>query len=1489
MLEYTVRCWLVSNMERLLDADSKLGLEGKDLLQFISEQQSIEREERQKEREERKWQAEERKLQMQIDADRDKQAAERRHELEMRQLELGAQRGNHSTGFDLAKSPKLPAFVDGKDELDSYLLRFERFATSNGWDESKWASSLSALLTGRALDVYSRLSDTAAKNYNTVKEALLKRYELTEEGYRTRFINFKPEEGESCDQCLVRLKNYFHKWVELSNTQKDFESVCDLIVKQQFIETCPRDVSVYLREKNLKSLDEVAEAADRYLLAHERRLTSPISSTDTKQVFKRERQLPRDSKKNNDTSSIQCYRCKGYGHLSKDCVNRNEGKYNSGVKCYNCGRLGHTVRMCRLPIRLAEKPTVKRVGAVVTKWNKSSSSQEGEISGACVVSPQRATRAEIESCIKDGELLLAGGKKIPLVHTACFQPSGSNMPTVKGKVGNTIVTTLRDTGCSGVVVKKEFVRDDQYTGKFCCMLLVDNTARTVPVAKIHIDTPFLTGEVEAQCLPDAIYDLVVGNVPGARAPDDPDPNWQESCAVVTRAMTKENKQCKPLKVPVNDNFIEVDKTKLVDMQRNDKSLDKYWSFKSPEVKGEREVIFLERGGVLYRQYTHPYINGGVPVKQIMVPKDLRHQVMTVAHDSITGGHMGIKKTTDRVLSNFYWPGIHGDITRFCRSCDICQRTVPKGKVTKVPLQKMPLIDTPFKRVAVDLVGPIQPPSENGYRYILTLVDYATRYPEAVPLKRIGTEDVAEALVDMYSRLGVPEEILHDMGTQFMSECMCEVSRLLGVRRMTTSPYHPICNGLVEKFNGVLKSMLKRLCSEQPKQWPRYINALLFAYREVPQESTGFAPFELMYGRTIRGPMHILRQLWTAESDEAEVRNSYQYVFELRERIEQTMNLAQAELQKSQQRYKHYYDRGAKVRKFKPGQLVLVLLPTDSNKLLMQWKGPFKIDRVIGTNDYKVEVKGSYKTYHANLLKEYVQRDSSDSVKSCCSLPTVSAASTAVIAYEETDSDDAIQSGDLLELNACVPKETIADVKFGENLSPEEEQEARSLVNEYSQLFTDIPGSTNIIQHRIHLTSDEPIRSKPYPVPYSVRESLKEDIQSMLRMGVIRESNSPYASPLVIVRKKDGSNRICIDYRKLNKVTVFDPEPMVTAGDVFQGLAGDKYFTKIDLSKGYWQVPVAEEDIPKTAFVTPDGTYEFLKMPFGMMNSGATFVRGIRKMLKGMNHVDSIIDDILIHTCLWLEHMDALRDLFERMTMASFTARPSKCIIATDKVDYIGHHINEGSVSPLADNIEKVRNAPRPKSKKEVRSFLGLTGFYREYIPNYAAIAVPLTDLTKKDAPTKVVWDEAQETAYRTLIQRITMRPILKLPDHEKPYIVRTDASDVGIAAVLMQEHNGELFPVSFASKKLSDREKAYSTIEKECLAIVWAVKKYIMYLYGTEFVLQTDHQPLMYVDRAKFINDRVMRWAMFLQNYRFRVESIKGSDNHGADFFSRVV
>ena len=294
------------------------------------------------------------------------------------------------------------------------------------------------------------------------------------------------------------------------------------------------------------------------------------------------------------------------------------------------------------------------------------------------------------------------------------------------------------------------------------------------------------------------------------------------------------------------------------------------------------------------------------------------------------------------------------------------------------------------------------------------------------------------------------------------------------------------------------------------------------------------------------------------------------------------------------------------------------------------------------------------------------------------------------------------------------------------------------------------------------------------------------------------------------------------------------------------------------------------------------------MPFGLVNAPAIFSRMMRILLQDVANVTNFIDDILIHTSTWAEHIKVLEQVLRRLKDAGLTARPTKCLIGYTKLEFLGHRVGQGLLEPLSEKVNKVQDAPRPKTKKQLRSFLGLTGYYRRFIPNYSAIAAPLTDKTKKREPNHIIWENSQEFAFRSLKSCLVKAPVLHLPDINQPFILQTDASDIGLGAVLLQTHGGEKFPVAYASRKLLPRECAYSTIERECLAIVWAVQKFQTYLYGIEFVLQTDHQPLAYLNQAKSSNSRIMRWALQLQPYRFRIQSIKGTENVGADYLSRI-
>ena len=658
-------------------------------------------------------------------------------------------------------------------------------------------------------------------------------------------------------------------------------------------------------------------------------------------------------------------------------------------------------------------------------------------------------------------------------------------------------------------------------------------------------------------------------------------------------------------------------------------------------------------------------------------------------------------------------------------------------------------------------------------------------------------------------------------------------------------------------------MLRRVCEEKPKQWNRFILALLFAYRDSVQESTGFTPFQLLYGRQVRGPLTILKELWTKEIEDEEIKTVYQYVVDLRERLESTCKIMRIELEKNRDRYKEYADSKSKDRQFKVEDEVLLLLPSDLNKLIMQWKGPFKVVEKLNACDYRVKVRGKVKTYHGNMLKEYIRREAEEEETGECEAVSMSCISVIESEEEEEHSDIEYtaffnQHNVSLRFPTVESKENIQDIQINKDLNESQTNEVSALLQNFAEVFTDIPGTTDIVEHEIVLTSLQPVRSRPYPVPYALRKDIKAEIDTMLSLDIIEPCTSAYASPVVIVKKSDGTNRFCCDFCKLNQITVFDAEPIGNPDELFARLSKSKYFTKIDLSKAYWQIKVKDSSRHLTALITSEGLYSFKKMPFGLVNEGATFCRMMRSLLRDLDETDNFVDGILVHTEPFTNHIKVLGQLLERLRKAKLTARPTKCVVAVTKVEFLGHVLGEGKVKQNPEKVLSIQSCSRPRTKKQVRSFIGLIGYYRKFIPNFSTVSAPLTDLTKKGKPMKVRWEPEHEDAFRSLISLLGKSPILCLPNFDKNFVVRTDASETGIGAVLLQDYEGHKFPVYYASKKLLVREKSYSVIEKECLAVIWAVQKFQSYLYGKPFTLETDHEPLVYLNKAKCANSRLM-------------------------------
>ena len=399
---------------------------------------------------------------------------------------------------------------------------------------------------------------------------------------------------------------------------------------------------------------------------------------------------------------------------------------------------------------------------------------------------------------------------------------------------------------------------------------------------------------------------------------------------------------------------------------------------------------------------------------------------------------------------------------------------------------------------------------------------------------------------------------------------------------------------------------------------------------------------------------------------------------------------------------------------------------------------------------------------------------------------------------------------------------------------------------------------------------------------------------MLKDGIISASISQWNAPLLVVPKKaDASGkprlRVVVDFRKLNELTIGDSFPLPNITDILDQLGNAKYFTTLDLASGYHQIPMAERDKDKTAFSTPYGHYEFNRMPFGLKNAPATFQRLMNSVLAGIQGLRCLVylDDIVIYGSSLEDHNKRLAEVLQRLRKHSLKLQPDKCEFLRKEVIYLGHIISENGILPDPSKLEAVRNFPTPRKVKDVQSFIGLAGYYRKFIENFSQIAKPLTKLTKK---TEIFeWKNEQQIAFENLKEKLMTAPVLKYPDFNEEFNVTTDASDYAIGAVLSQGPVGKDRPIAYASRVLSRAEQNYNTTEKELLAIVWAVKHFRPYIYGTKFKIITDHKPLIWLFNVTDPGSRLIRWRLKLEEYDYEIIHKAGRANANADALSRQV
>ncbi|XP_029920671.1 uncharacterized protein LOC115368614 [Myripristis murdjan] len=485
-------------------------------------------------------------------------------------------------------------------------------------------------------------------------------------------------------------------------------------------------------------------------------------------------------------------------------------------------------------------------------------------------------------------------------------------------------------------------------------------------------------------------------------------------------------------------------------------------------------------------------------------------------------------------------------------------------------------------------------------------------------------------------------------------------------------------------------------------------------------------------------------------------------------------------------------------------------------------------------------------------------------------------------------------------NQELPKE-VSELTNRTDLSEKQLEELRTLLLKWKKVFAlhdEDFGRTDLVHHRIHTGDAPPVRERYRPLPPAMYKEMKSLLAGMLEKGVIRESCSPWAAPIVLVRKKDGSWRFCVDYRKLNAVTHKDAFPLPRIEETLTSLTRAEWFSTLDLASGYWQVEMDPQDREKTAFTTPLGLFEFERMPFGLCNAPATFQRLMQQCLNGQlsESVLVYLDDIIIYSPDFSSHLQHLDEVFHRLWRHGLKLRLDKCKLLQPEVKFLGHVVDQKGVKPDPDKISAVLDCPIPTTIKQVRAFLGLAGYYRRFVSGFAKIARPLNQLLtgipadKKFENRKVQWSPECQMSFDELKTALTQAPVLAYADYSLPFIVYTDASNQGLGAVLAQVQEGKERVIAYASRSLHPTERNdanYSSFKLELLALKWAVtEKFKDYLTGAQFTVYTDNNPVAHLQTAR-LGAVEQRWVAQLAFFDYNIKYRSGKSNVNADALSR--
>lgn len=1377
------------------------------------------------------------------------------------------------SGQDVRRLVDLPPFRE--TEVDAYFATFERLATALQWPRDIWSTVMLGKLSGKAQDVVASLSLKDSMDYDLVKAAVLRAYELVPEAYRQQFREYRKSPTQTFVEFAREKGTLFDKWCSASKAT-DYNSLRELILLEEFKKCAPERCVVYLNEQKVTSLNEAAVFADEFTLTHKSVFVpSRVKATDAGQVAPTKTTIPKPP----------------------------SGPTREGRECFYCHKKGHVIADCFL----------------AKKKNTSSPKPTGFVKTVSSLS------AGIAKCCDGYE---------PFTFEGWVSLIGN--PEVKKPVH-----VLRDTGASQSFLLDGVLplSDETACGSNVIVQGIEMGYVGVPLHQVQIDTNLVSGVFKVavrSALPVPGIDLIMGNdIAGGKVypvlevlkrPETPvlldevgdAPEVYPAC-VLTRAQARKYgeqvdlsesilaapltsdilpPEClvkpdknKPVSVDMPYIGLAITREQLIVAQKADPSLTHcFQAAVTPEAAKIRPVAYYVDDGLLMRKWSSPVSAGldwGV-VNQVVVPALYRQQVLSLAHDNPWAGHLGIAKTYNRVLQHFFWPKLKSTVVQYCRSCHVCQVSgKPNQVIPPAPLYPIPVVGEPFSQVIADCVGPL-PRSKSGNQYLLTIMCAATRFPEAIPLRTITTKAIVRAFTKFFSTFGFPKTLQTDQGSNFLSRIFKQVMAVLGITHKVSSAHHPQSQGALERWHQTFKAVLRKYCLESGNDWDEGVPFALFALRESVQESLGFSPAELVFAHTVRGPLQVLKEQLLSSDPSVSSPNVLEYVSRFRERLHQACALAKKGLGTSQRTMKTRYDQSAVARSFDVGDRVLVLLPIQGSALSARFSGPYTVAEKLSDTDYVIRTpdrRRQSRVCHVNMLKLYHTRPQAEESVSPVSVVPVSTV------YASGPDEDGLELRNTSQQCARLSNsEILADLQSHVgHLCDEQYSDMVQLLSDYPMLFSDTPTQTTVIQHDIEVNNSAPIRQHPYRVNATKRAIMKQEVKYLLDNKLACRSSSPWSSPCLLVPKPDGTSRFCTDFRKVNAVTVPDSYPLPRIEDCIDNIGSARFVSKLDLLKGYWQVPLTPRASIISAFVTPDDFLQYTVLAFGMRNAPATFQRLVNTVLSDVPNCNAYLDDLVVYTNTWEEHISVLRLVFDRLAAASLTVNLAKCEFGKATVTYLGKQVGQGTVRALEDKVRAIVNFPVPTTKRELRRFIGMAGYYRSFCRNFSSVIAPLTSLLS--SARQFHWSTECQHAFESAKALLCNAPVLAAPDFSLPFKLEVDASALGAGAVLIQESTGGIdHPLCFFSRKFNKAQLNYSTIEKEALALLWALQHFEVYVGSSSVpvLVYTDHNPLVFLARMYNQNQRLMRWALVVQNYNLEIKHKKGVDNVMADALSRA-